>query len=73
MTDYSTLTPEERLRYAYERGDAAAYYGRHNDEPHISIGSDPKNRITKLNMTPEEIREFWRGYEENPCGQKDWG
>lgn len=52
----------------YDRGDADAYYGR-PARPHKRIGLHEKD----YNLTPEEIREYRKGMEDNPSGQKDWG
>lgn len=54
----------------YDRGDSDAYYGR-PDRPHKWLDGLGKDRVTKL--TDSEIAEYYRGYNENPSGQKDWG
>jgi len=60
-----------RLELAYNTGDSDAYYGRH-PIPRIKAGLH-RREIPISEMTAEEIREFWRGYEENPTDRKDWG
>jgi hypothetical protein len=54
----------------YWRGDADCYYGR-DPKPHKWAGND--SRSADYDLTPEEVAEYWRGYEENPIGKKDWG
>lgn len=52
------------------RGDSDAYYGR-PPKPHKWLDNLGAKRVEDL--TKVEIAEYWRGFEENPSGTKDWG
>jgi hypothetical protein len=51
----------------YDRGDADRYYGRPY-VPHKRIGFQ---RV--YDLTPEEIAEYRRGWDDNVNDRKDWG
>lgn len=57
-------------RTPYDRGDSDAYYGR-PPNPHKWDGESPWT--TNRNLTPEEVVEYWRGFDENPSDRKDYG
>ena len=49
----------------HDRGSADSYYGR-RPIPHYFVGGTyNSNKIDKFDMTPEEIAEYFEGYEEN--------
>lgn len=55
-----------------DRGSADAYYGR-RPEPHWwPEGTGHGTRIEKADMTVEQIRQYWYGYD-NENDRKDWG
>lgn len=56
----------------YDRGDSDAYY-RRSPTPHKWTFPVDWRHERVEDLTPEEVREYWRGYEENPSGSKDWG
>ena len=60
---------QDRIEKAYDKGDADAYYGRRWN-PSIRLGA---NIIEKEHMSPDEIKSYNLGFEENPSGEKDWG
>jgi hypothetical protein len=51
----------------YDRGDADRYYGRPY-APHKRVGFQCVE-----DLTPAEVAEYDRGWEDNRSGQKDWG
>lgn len=55
-------------RTPYQRGDSDAYYGR-RPVPHKWLDDLGRRDET---LTTDEIREYRRGYEENPSDRKDW-
>lgn len=54
-------------RPPYSAGDADRSYGRPCEPNFCYKGT----RLTIENMTPWQIREYVRGYEENPTDQKE--
>ena len=64
-------TPEAKLAKAFDRGDSDAYY-RRPPEPHIWLDSLGQGRVSEADMTEEQVAAYWRGYDENPSGEKDW-
>tara|TARA_A100001201_G_scaffold107768_1_gene92179 strand:+ start:395 stop:631 length:237 start_codon:yes stop_codon:yes gene_type:complete len=67
----------ERSRHGgpYDRGAADSYYGRPG-KPHYYDGpSLMSKKICKEDMTEEEIKEYWNGYDDNEENdlKKDWG
>lgn len=64
MTGMSNTDP-------YTRGAADAYYGR-RPKPHKWRDPDQPRDVI-YDLTDEEKAAYWRGYEEEPCGRKDWG
>lgn len=64
---------ENRHGGLYDRGGADSYYGRPRN-PHYFVGATyTSEKVTDL--TPEEIAEYNRGYDDNEAGgdKKDWG
>jgi len=61
----------DRVKRAYDRGDSDAYYGRSWEKPRIWL--DSLGREVDHNLTEDERKAYWNGYEDNPSGQKDWG
>jgi hypothetical protein len=55
----------------YDRGGADAYYGRRFDPHYYPSGTYFGKRITKEEMTEEEIREYAKGFGEEP-DRKVW-
>lgn len=55
-----------------DRGSADAYYGR-GYNPHYYVGDTlTSQRVGLQDMTPAEIVEYTRGYE-NEDDRKEWG
>lgn len=61
-----------RLDRAYNRGDMDAYYGRKNSTPCIWDDAIGLVVIPYAAMTKEEVAAYYRGYCDNPSGEKDW-
>ena len=59
----------------YDRGCADSWYGR-NPRPHYFIGATyASKRMSHLDMSEKEVREYWRGYDDNEddlMKRKDW-
>ena len=63
------VAPDRGDGSPYDRGDADAYYGRLvRSRPHKMVNG---KRVEDL--TRDEIAEYYRGAEDNPSGEKDWG
>ena len=60
--------------YPFDRGSADYYYGRRPEPHYWPAGTNKGHKVTKDQMTPEEIAEYWAGYEEaEELGyQKEW-
>lgn len=56
----------------YDRGDSDAYYGR-PPRPHKWLDDLGRSVVRIDKLSDSEIAEYYRGYEENPSDQKDWG
>jgi hypothetical protein len=59
----------------YDRGGADSYYGRGRD-PHYYKGDTGNSpRVSKKDMTPDEIEAYNAGYDDNEDSGcfKDWG
>ena len=54
---------------AFNRGRMDAYYGR---PPRPHKWSDPLGRKEITDLSPQEIADYWRGYDEED-ERKDWG
>jgi len=56
----------------YDRGSADSYYGRGSGPHYGGVGGDSGPRVT--NLTPEEVREYAAGYQDNEesGSKKDW-
>ena len=72
----STLSSKPRLDREhgspYDRGGADSWYQRPRN-PHYFVGGSYKSEaITKELMTPEQVREYHKGYDAN-VAFKDWG
>lgn len=66
------LSDKSRNGSPYDRGSADAYYSRAFD-PHYFVGNTyMSDRISKSDMTPEQIAEYREGYEQEGS-RKDWG
>jgi hypothetical protein len=66
------MTEQHRHGSAYDRGSADAYYGRAPD-PHYFVGDTyVTKRVSKEDMTQDEIDTYLRGYN-NETDRKDWG
>lgn len=65
------MTREEFSTSPYNRGSADSYY-RRGRRPHYY---KDKTRIEEKDMTPEEIKSYLRGYDDNEVfgDYKDWG
>ncbi len=59
----------------YDRGSADSWYGR-NPRPHYFIGATyDSKRFTLEEMSKKEVKEYWRGYDDNEedlMMRKDW-
>ena len=75
------ITLETRKNYdqrhggAFDRGSADSYYGRPRDPHWYPEGTYKGERITKDQMTPEQIQAYLAGYQYNEQfgDKKDWG
>lgn len=57
----------------YDRGSAAAYYGREDERPHYYKGATyQRERVEEKDMTPEEVKAYLAGFMQE-TGRKDWG
>ena len=60
----------------YDRGSADSWYGR-NPRPHYYTGSSlMSERIEHDKMSEEEVKEYWRGFDDNENDlmmRKDYG
>jgi hypothetical protein len=56
----------------FDRGSADSYYGRGSYPHYGGVGGDSGPRVTTL--TPEEVREYAAGYQNNEesGAKKDW-
>lgn len=56
---------DERHGGPYDRGGADSYY-RRGYNPHYFVGGTyMSEKVTKMDMTPEEIEAYTAGYEDN--------
>ena len=58
----------------YDRGSMDSYYDR-GTQPHYYIGpTHGGKRVEEADMTPEEIEEYYRGYNDNERARsfKNW-
>lgn len=55
----------------WDRGAADAYYGR-PARPHKRIHKDGLDYDEYLLTDPDEIQEYYDGYETRSSGEKDW-
>ena len=72
----STLNSKPRLDREhgspYDRGSADSWYQRPRN-PHYFVGGSYKSEpITEELMTPEQVKEYHKGYDAN-VAFKDWG
>jgi hypothetical protein len=58
----------------FDRGSADSYYGRPQTPHKYPNGTGNAPRIEGPELTLQEMREYYRGYEYNECfgGKKDW-
>ena len=49
----------------YDRGSADSWYGREAVPHYYEADTYASERIGKDDMTEAEIREYWRGYDDN--------
>jgi len=59
----------------FDRGSADSYYGRAQCPHKYPNGTGNAPRIEGSEMTLQEMREYYRGYEYNECfgDKKNWG
>jgi len=62
---------QDRLELAYDRGSMDYYYGR-QPTPHIWLDRMGRDVVLKQHMSPDEIKAYYDGYEEE-TDRKDWG
>ncbi len=58
----------------YDRGSMDSYYDR-GTQPHYYVGpTHGGKRVEEADMTPEEIEEYYRGYNDNERARnfKNW-
>lgn len=75
------ITLETRQNYdtqhggPFDRGSADSYYGRPRDPHWYPEGTYKGERITKTQMTSEQIQAYLAGYQYNEQfgDKKDWG
>jgi hypothetical protein len=58
----------------FDRGSADSYYGRPQTPHKYPNGTGNAPRIEGPELTLQEMREYYRGYEYNECfgGKKNW-
>jgi hypothetical protein len=54
-----------------DRGSADRYYGRQPQPHYWPSGTLKGYRVEQADMTPEQVAEYWEGYD-NETDQKDW-
>jgi len=59
----------------FDRGSADSYYGRTADPHYWPSGTYKALRVESIDMTKDEIQEYYAGYEYNEVSgdKKDWG
>ena len=62
---------QDRIEAAQDRGLADAYYGR-TPNPHMWLDNTGRRLVTKDDMTAQEIRAYFEGYD-NQDDRKDYG
>jgi hypothetical protein len=62
---------QDRIEAAQDRGAIDAYYG-HSGRPRIVLDPLGKTIVPKENMSKEEIKAYWEGYD-NQDDRKDYG
>lgn len=72
-----TFGESEIVRHGgpFDRGSADSYYGR-GPKPHYFVGgTHMSDEISASQMTPEQIKQYYAGYEYNEISgdKKDWG
>ena len=60
----------DRMQLALKRGAADAYYG-HSGRPRIVLDPLGKTIVSKADMSKEEIKAYWEGYD-NQIDRKEW-
>ena len=60
----------DRMQLALKRGAADAYYG-HSGRPGIVLDPLGKTIVPKADMSKEEIKAYWEGYDEQ-IDRKEW-
>ena len=63
---------KHRHGFPYDRGAADAYYGRPFDPHYWSEGSYHGTRTEMKDMTPQEIVDYTKGYNQQE-DRKTWG
>lgn len=56
----------------FDRGSADSYYGRGLDPHYFVDGTYMSDRISKEQMTQEEINQYYAGYEYNETVNRDY-
>ena len=56
----------------YDRGSADYYYWRRPDPHYWPEGTGKGLRVEQVDMTDEQVSDYYRGYEEED-DRKDWG
>ena len=60
----------DRMQLALKRGAADAYYG-HSGRPRIVLDTLGNTIVSKADMSKEEIKANWEGYDEQ-IDRKEW-
>ena len=60
----------DRMQLALKRGAADAYYW-HSGRPRIVLDPLGKTVVPKADMSKEEIKAYWQGYDEQ-IDRKEW-
>ena len=60
----------DRRQLALKRGAIDAYYG-HSGKPRIVLDALGNTIVLKTEMSKEEIKAYWKGYDEQ-IDRKEW-
>jgi len=60
----------DRKQLALKRGAIDAYYG-HSGKPRIVLDALGNTIVLKTEMSKEEIKAYWKGYDEQ-IDRKEW-
>jgi hypothetical protein len=65
--EFQGITYDASHGSPFDRGSADSYYGRAQSPHYYPNGTGNMPRIEGSEMTLQEMREYYRGYEYNEC------